>query len=249
MPQPKNGVSNPALSNLSSARGTFMNQKSAPRSSVTMMATATEGATFQKAVQKPLPYDINGLEPVISQNLMEYHYGKHHATYVNNLNGLYEKASEAMASGDDQKFVDLSQAIKFNGGGHLNHEFFWDNLSPISKDGGVMPAEDSDLYKALCANFGSIDAFIATFSANTGAVQGSGWGWLAFNKNSKELEFRTTANQDRLVDQGAHLVPLLTIDIWEHAYYIDYQNVRPNFMKEIWKIVNWKKVEERYKAA
>lgn len=79
-------------------------------------------------------------------------------------------------------------------------------------------------------------------------MQGSGWGWLVYNKTSKDLEFRTTANQDRIVDQGAHLEPLLTIDIWEHAYYIDYQNVRPNFMKEIWKIVNWKKVVERYNA-
>jgi len=180
---------------------------------------------------------------------MEYHYGKHHATYVNNLNGLYEKASAALASGDHQAFVDISQGIKFNGGGHLNHEFFWDNLAPVDNGGGVTPAEGSKLHDAICKNFGSVDDFITHFSTNTAGVQGSGWGWLAYNKNSKELEFRTTANQDRLVDQGAHLVPLLTIDIWEHAYYIDYQNVRPNFMKEIWKIVNWKKVEERYQTA
>ena len=214
-----------------------------------MFMQARSFAAFQKAVLKPLPYDINGLEPVISQRLMEFHYGKHHQTYVNNLNGLYEKAADALESGDHQKFVDLSQAIKFNGGGHLNHEFFWESLAPISNGGGVTPAKGSKLHDALCANFGSVEDFIAHFSANTAAVQGSGWGWLAYNKNSKELEFRTSANQDRLVDQGAHLVPLLTIDIWEHAYYIDYQNVRPNFMKEIWKVVNWKKVEERYEAA
>ena len=192
---------------------------------------------------------MDGLEPVISKELMEYHYGKHHATYVANLNGLYEKAASALASADHQAMIDISQAIKFNGGGHLNHEFFWDSLSPIGEDGGKLPAESSDFHKAVCEAFGSFDDMIAHFSANTGAVQGSGWGWLAYNKTSKNLEFRTTFNQDRLVDQGAHLVPLLTIDIWEHAYYIDYQNVRPNYMKEIWKIVNWKKVFTRYEEA
>lgn len=116
----------------------------------------------------------------------------------------------------------MTQAIKFNGGGHLNHEFFWDNLSPVSERGGVLPTACSDLHNMLVHSFGSFDGFIAHFSANTAAVQGSGWGWLAYNKVSGDLEFRTTANQDRLCDQGAHLVPLLTIDIWEHAYYLDY---------------------------
>lgn len=196
-----------------------------------------------------MPYPIDGLEPVISKNLMEYHYGKHHATYVNNLNGLYEKANKALASDDHVTYVQLSQAIKFNGGGHLNHEFFWENLAPVGKGGGELPKKDSDFSKALCKAFGSFEAFIDHFSANTGAVQGSGWGWLAYNTVTKDLEFRTTANQDRLVDQSANLVPILTIDIWEHAYYLDYQNSRPNFMKEVWKIVNWAKVEERFKAA
>ena len=131
----------------------------------------------------------------------------------------------------------------------MNHEFFWESLAPISSGGGVVPGAGTPLGQAIQKDFGGIDKFIAFFSANTAAVQGSGWGWLAFNKNSGSLEFRTTANQDRLVDQGAHLVPLLTVDIWEHAYYIDYQNVRPNFMKEIWKVVNWAKVAERYEAA
>ena len=180
---------------------------------------------------------------------MEFHYGKHHLTYVNNLNALQEQAAAAQQSGDAQKYVDLSQGIKFNGGGHLNHEFFWESLAPVANGGGVQPASGSALEKAISHDFGSVDKLIAFFSANTAAVQGSGWGWLAYNKNSGHLEFRTTANQDRLADQGAHLVPILTIDIWEHAYYLDYQNVRPNFMKEIWKVVNWSKVAERYEAA
>ena len=146
---------------------------------------------------------MDGLEPVISKNLMEYHYGKHHATYVNNLNGLYEKANAAMASGDTQGFVDISQGIKFNGGGHLNHEFFWESLSPVDKDGGILPEKIDDgkaLDEAIKKAFGSVDDFIAHFSSNTAAVQGSGWGWLVYNKTSKDLEFRTTANQDRIVD-------------------------------------------------
>ena len=96
------------------------------------MVQARNFASFQKAVLKPLPYALNGLEPVISQNLMEYHYGKHHQTYVNNLNALLEQASDALEKGDHQRYVDLSQGIKFNGGGHLNHEFFWESLAPAS---------------------------------------------------------------------------------------------------------------------
>ena len=145
--------------------------------------------------------------------------------------------------------MDLSQGIKFNGGGHLNHEFFWESLAPVNNGGGKLPSEDSPLHKAITHEWGSMENFINHFNTNTAAVQGSGWGWLAYNKSTKELEFHTTANQDRLSDKGAHLVPLLTVDIWEHAYYLDYQNVRPNFMNEIWKVVNWGKVEERYAAA
>ena len=127
-------------------------------------------AAFVKAVQKPLPYPINGLEPVISQRLMEFHYGKHHLTYVNNLNNLQQSAADALESGDTQKYTDLSQAVKFNGGGHLNHEFFWDSLSPVSERGGVLPAEGSDLHNALTHSFGSVEDFIKHFSANTAAV-------------------------------------------------------------------------------
>lgn len=143
----------------------------------------------------------------------------------------------------------MSQAIKFNGGGHVNHEFFWESLAPAAEEGGVPPAAGSELAKLIAASFGSHEDFVKNFTATTIAVQGSGWGWLAYNKQTKELEIRTTANQDRLCDQSAALVPLLTIDVWEHAYYLDYQNVRPKFMEEIWKVVNWKKVGERLAAA
>jgi Fe-Mn family superoxide dismutase len=123
---------------------------------------------------------------------MEFHYGKHHATYINNLNALSEKAAVALESGDAHTHVDLSQGIKFNGGGHLNHEFFWDSLAPIGSGGGVIPAEGSDLHNGLVHGFGSVENFIKVFSAGTAGVQGSGWGWLAYNKTSGDLVFRAT---------------------------------------------------------
>ncbi len=140
----------------------------------------------------------------------------------------------------------ISQAIKFNGGGHHNHEFFWESLAPVGKgQGGDLPSTDSDLYKKVVSTWGSFDNFINLYSTQTAAIQGSGWGWLVYNKATKGLEYITTANQDRASERGPNYVPLLTIDIWEHAYYLDYFNVRPNFLKEIWKVVNWSKVSQR----
>ena len=168
---------------------------------------------------------------------------------MNNFNALQEKAAKAMADGDHKTYTDLSQGIKFNGGGHMNHEFFWENLSPISEKGGKLPAYNSDLHGLITKSFGSFDGFFKVFNAGTAAVQGSGWGWLAYNKVSGDVEFRTTANQDRLCDESNHLSPLLTVDIWEHAYYLDYENVRPKFLAGVWKIMNWEKVEERLAKA
>ena len=112
-----------------------------------------------------MPYPINGLEPILSQKLLEFHYGKHHLTYVNNLNALQEQAADALEKGDHQRYVDLSQGIKFNGGGHLNHEFFWESLAPSSLGGGVLPKEGSDLHKAILSSFGSFEGLITHFSA------------------------------------------------------------------------------------
>ena len=108
---------------------------------------------------KPLPYEIGALEPVVSGHQMEFHYGKHHRTYVNNLNTLMEKASEAQAVGDMNRYVDLMQAIKFNGGGHLNHEFFWETLAPINEGGGALPDQDTELRDMLEEEWGSIEKF------------------------------------------------------------------------------------------
>ena len=192
-----------------------------------------------------LPYDFSALEPVISAEIMQLHYSKHHQGYVTNLNAALEKYRDAEAKGDIAAMIGLQQAIKFNGGGHVNHSIFWTNLAPENKGGGGAPKGDLD--QALQAEFGSVESFIEKLSAAAVAVQGSGWGWLGFNKAAGKLVIATCANQDPLSTLG--FVPLLGIDVWEHAYYLQYKNVRADYVKNIWEIVNWKNVEERYSQA
>jgi len=192
-----------------------------------------------------LPYDFSALEPVISSEIMQLHYSKHHNAYVTNLNTALEKYREAEAKGDIAAMIGLQQAIKFNGGGHVNHSIFWTNLAPMGKGGGEAPA--GDLAAAIQRDFGSIEQFIEKLSAQAVAIQGSGWGWLGLNPSTNHLAIATCANQDPLSTQG--LIPLLGIDVWEHAYYLQYKNVRADYVKNIWKIVNWKNVQERYDAA
>ncbi len=192
-----------------------------------------------------LPYDFSELEPVISAEIMQLHYSKHHNAYVTNLNVALEKYHEAEAKGDIAAMIGLQQAIKFNGGGHVNHSVFWTNLAPIGKGGGEVPS--GELAQAIQKEFGSVDAMIEKLNTLSVGVQGSGWGWLGFNKGSDRLVLATCANQDPLSTLGH--VPLLGIDVWEHAYYLQYKNVRPDYVKNIWKIVNWKNVEERFQKA
>lgn len=192
-----------------------------------------------------LPYDFSALEPVISAEIMQLHYSKHHQGYVTNLNAALEKYRDAEAKGDLAAMIGLQQAIKFNGGGHVNHSIFWTNLAPENKGGGGAPK--GDLGQALQAEFGSVESFIEKLSAAAVAIQGSGWGWLGFNKAAGKLVIATCANQDPLSTLG--FVPLLGIDVWEHAYYLQYKNVRADYVKNIWKIINWKNVEERYSQA
>ena len=188
-----------------------------------------------------LPYDFNALEPVISAEIMQLHYSKHHNAYVTNLNAALEKYQEAEKNGDVAAMIALQQAIKFNGGGHVNHSIFWTNLAPVGK-GGEAPT--GELAKALEQEFGSFASFVEKMSALTIGIQGSGWGWLGCNKANGRLSLTTCSNQDPLSTAG--LIPLLGIDVWEHAYYLQYKNVRADYVKNIWRIVNWKNVEERF---
>lgn len=192
-----------------------------------------------------LNYDFSDLEPIISAEIMELHYSKHHKTYVTNLNAALEKLHEAESKKEMASVIASQQAIRFNGGGHVNHSIFWTNLAPVSQGGGEAPK--GDLAAMLQHTFGSFDAFVEKMSQQTIAIQGSGWGWLGFDKNLKRLVLASCANQDPLSTLG--YVPLLGIDVWEHAYYLQYKNVRADYVKNIWKVVNWKNVEERLAAA
>ncbi|KAK5574494.1 hypothetical protein RB653_009747 [Dictyostelium firmibasis] len=192
-----------------------------------------------------LPYDYGALSPVISAEIMTLHHKKHHQTYVNNLNIALDKLSSATAAKDVAQMIALQSAIKFNGGGHFNHSIFWTNLAPKNQDGGVAPS--GPLADAINKQFGSIEKLIEKMSAETTAIQGSGWGWLGYDKANDRLIIQTQQNQDPLSVSG--YTPLLGIDVWEHAYYLDYKNVRADYVKNIWQIVNWKNVAERYDVA
>eukprot|EP00037_Helgoeca_nana_P021487 m.216810 g.216810 ORF g.216810 m.216810 type:complete len:226 (-) comp25662_c0_seq1:120-797(-) len=193
-----------------------------------------------------LPYAYNGLEPVISEDIMKLHHSKHHQTYVNGLNAAEEQLPEAVAQGDVTKIIGLEAAIRFNGGGHINHSIFWENLAPASKGGGGEPT--GDLLAAINAEFGSFEDFKAKFATKTVTIQGSGWGWLGYNKDTGRVQIATCANQDPL-EATTGLVPLFGVDIWEHAYYLDYKNVRPDYVSALWGIVNWSDVSKRFADA
>lgn len=190
-----------------------------------------------------LPYDYNALEPTISAEIMQLHHSKHHNTYVANLNVAEEKLAEAEAKNDISTIISLQPALKFNGGGHINHSIFWQNLSP--KGGGEPTGE---LMEAIKRDFGSFENLKTRLSGATVGVQGSGWGWLGYNKTSKRLEIATCANQDPL-EATTGLVPLFGIDVWEHAYYLQYKNVRPDYVKNIFNIANWTDVAQRLSKA
>ncbi|KAL6762271.1 mitochondrial Mn superoxide dismutase [Haematococcus lacustris] len=213
----------------------------AGRASATFLASGVRGLATAKLPD--LTYDYGALQPAISGQIMELHHKKHHQAYITNYNAAIEKYAEAEGKGDVAAMIALQGAIKFNGGGHVNHSIFWTNLLP-SKD--AAPAS-GELLQLIEARYKSMDAFKAAFSAAAAGVQGSGWGWLGYNKATGGVEIATTANQDPLSTLG--LVPLLGVDVWEHAYYLDYKNVRPDYLKAIWQVVNWKNVAERLAAA
>lgn len=213
-----------------------------PRLTTASLNHATSYPIRSKHTLPDLPYDYNALEPTISAEIMKLHHTKHHAAYVNNLNIAEEKLAEALHNKDVISVVQLENVIKFNGGGHINHSIFWNNLSP---SGGTM---DARILKAIEGSFQSLDQMKEKMSQAAVAVQGSGWAWLGFCKQTKQLRIATTANQDPL-EPTTGLVPLFGIDVWEHAYYLQYKNVRPDYVKAIWKVVNWKDVAERLESA
>ncbi|EPQ50291.1 superoxide dismutase mitochondrial [Gloeophyllum trabeum ATCC 11539] len=202
-------------------------------------ALAAGGARSQHTLPD-LPYAYNALEPYIAEDIMKLHHQKHHQAYVTGLNA----AEEAYAKTQSPKErIKLQPALKFNGGGHINHTLFWKNLAPANAGGGQLSS--GPLKSAIEESFGSVDAFKKKMSATTAAIQGSGWGWLGYNPETKKLEIVTTPNQDPLLSH----VPIIGIDIWEHAFYLQYKNVKADYLSAIWNVINWKEAEQRFTEA
>ena len=157
-----------------------------------------------------------------------------------------DKLKEAESKGDVNGVISMQQAIKFNGGGHVNHSIFWENLAPVKEGGGHMP--DGDLHDMIKAQYGSLDGLQTQLGAACVAVQGSGWGWLGYDKAGKRLVVTACPNQDPL-QPSTGLTPILGIDVWEHAYYLQYKNVRPDYLKAIWNVINWSDCASRLEDA
>ncbi|MEV8242025.1 superoxide dismutase [Microbacterium testaceum] len=189
-----------------------------------------------------LPYDYAALEPHISATIMELHYSKHHQTYVNGANATLDLLAEAREKGDFANINRLQKDLAFNLGGHTNHSIFWTNLSP---NGGDKPT--GDLEAAIDDQFGSFDAFRAQFTAAALGVQGSGWAGLFWDSIGQNLLIQQFFDQQGQIAAGT--VPLLLLDVWEHAYYLDYKNVRADYVKAFWNIANWADAQERFAAA
>ncbi|MEN6529949.1 MAG: superoxide dismutase [Anaerolineaceae bacterium] len=193
----------------------------------------------------PLKFAFDALEPAIDARTMEIHHDKHHATYVTNLNKALESAPEWTEKSIEEILKDINSipeairtAVRNNGGGHANHSLFWEILTPGGKK---EPA--GGLLKELEKTFGSVDAFVEKFTTAATTRFGSGWAWLVVD-GEKKLQVYSTANQDSpLMD---HHVPILGLDVWEHAYYLNYQNRRPDYIKAFWTVVNWSFVEQQY---
>lgn len=191
-----------------------------------------------------LPYDYNALEPVISAEIMQLHHSKHHKAYVTNLNASLEKYHEAESKREVAAMISLQAAIRFNGGGHVNHSIFWTILGPVASSGG---GPKGALKQMIERDFGSLDACKEKFNAMASGIQGSGWGWIGYNPSFKRLELASCPNQDPLSIQG--LVPILGVDVWEHAYYLQYKNLRADYVKAMWQIFHWAAIEERFNKA
>ena len=196
----------------------------------------------EKFVLPDLPYDFAALEPHISGRIMELHHDKHHNTYVTAANKALESMEEARANGDAAGAAKLSKDLQFNLGGHINHSIFWKNMSP---DGGDKPT--GELASAIDDAFGSFDNFQAQFTAVATTIQGSGWAILAYEPIAGNLVIEQMYDQQNGVPVATF--PLLQLDMWEHAFYLDYQNVKADYVKAFWNIVNWADVAERFEKA
>lgn len=205
-------------------------------------------ATYAEFKQDPLPYAYNALEPYIDAQTMEIHYSKHHLAYVNNLNAALKTAGLENKTDLLDIIKNISKynsAIRNNGGGHFNHTFFWKILTPNKN---TTPSET--LKKAIESTFGTFDAFKSEFNKQALSRFGSGWAWLIVTPD-KKLAISTTPYQDNplMDDCPVKGAPILAVDVWEHAYYLKYQNKRADYLQAIWNIINWDEVNKLYESA
>jgi len=189
-----------------------------------------------------LPYDYAALEPAMAGEILELHHDKHHAAYVKGANDTLEQIAEAAEKASPGTLVGLEKTLAFNLSGHILHSIFWQNLAG---DGGDRPG--AALGDAITEHFGSFEAFAGQLTTATTGVQGSGWGVLGYEPVGRRLIVQQVYDHHGNVGQGT--VPLLVFDAWEHAYYLQYRNVRPDYVARLWNIVNWPDVAARYQAA
>jgi Fe-Mn family superoxide dismutase len=195
----------------------------------------------------PLPYAFDALEPYIDKLTMEIHHDKHHGAYVTNLNKALEQAPALQDKPVEKLLEDncsivpeqIQTAVRNNGGGHVNHSMFWQILAP-----GAGGSPVGNVAQAINSTFGTFDTFKEKFNAAATGRFGSGWAWLI--KGSKGLQIISTANQDSPIMEGHH--PVMGLDVWEHAYYLKYQNRRPEYIAAWWNVVNWPEIEKRFNA-
>lgn len=189
-----------------------------------------------------LAYDYAALEPHISARIMELHHSKHHKAYVDGANNALAGLEEARETGNFANVNRLEKDLAFHLGGHINHSIFWTNLAP--KSGGV---PEGELAAAIDEFFGSFEKFQAHFTAASMGIQGSGWGVVSWDPVGKQLIIQQLFDQQGNTAQGT--IPVLQLDMWEHAFYLDYQNVKADYVKAFWNIVNWANVAQRFEAA
>ncbi len=191
-----------------------------------------------------LPYAYNALEPYIDEQTMQLHHGRHHLAYVNGLNAALKKLEEVRAKGDFSSIQALSRQLAFHGSGHALHCLFWESMCP--KEASVEP-KGGALFDALARDFSSLDSFRKQFSEAAKSVEGNGWAILAYEPIGKRLVVQQVENHQKLTFQGS--VPILALDVWEHSYYLKFQNNRASYVDAWWNVVNWDGTEKKMLAA
>jgi len=192
-----------------------------------------------------LPYAYDALEPAIDQETMRIHHTKHHAAYVQGLNNALDELAKAREKGDMALVKHWTQAVSFNGSGHVNHTLFWFGMKPRNDGGGGRP--EGHLLETIDRDFGSFDKFTAQFKAASNQVEGAGWGWLVYEPVGRQLLVLQAEKQQNLTIWG--VVPLLGCDVWEHAYYLKYQNRRSEYVDAFMDVIDWTEIARRFDVA